>query len=242
MQRTFSIFFGVCLMALGLLVMGANLGLPMLGVDFHWWEAWRFWPMVILGLGALLTGLPFLFPRHRAMGILFIPALPILANGGILFFASLFDAWHAWAWLWPLEILSVAAGFLAAALYTQVSWLAIPAILIGANGLVLAFCNTTGLWNWWTVLWTIEPLSLGLCILLIWTKARSTALLVLGLLFCGFAMVAAAGMSTILFSTYRLFSLVWPLSLILVGGFVLLLGMGKHASQPAQPTTPNNGA
>jgi hypothetical protein len=49
-------------------------------------------------------------------------------------------------------------------------------------------------------------------------------------------------MSTILFSTYRLFSLVWPLSLILVGGFVLLLGMGKHASQPAQPTTPNNGA
>ena len=72
MQRSLSIFLGACLIAFGLLVMGTNLGLPMLGVHVHWWEAWRFWPMVILGLGAFLTGLPLLFPRHRGMGLLFI--------------------------------------------------------------------------------------------------------------------------------------------------------------------------
>ena len=217
MQKTISILFGIGLIGLGLLVLAGNLMIPVIGFNLYWWDAWRFWPVLLLGAGLFLAAIPFLAPSHRGLGALFIPAFPILTNGSILFFASLFNIWKIWTLVWPLEILSVAAGFFFAALYTRSVWLGIPAILVGANGLVLAFCNLTGLWHWWAVLWTVEPLAVGVSLLMVGLKTRTRALNVLGLLFCLFAGAMATMMSAILFSTWRLFSLFWPAALIFTG-------------------------
>ena len=228
MQKTISIIFGLGLVCLGLLVLASNLVIPVLGFNLFWWDAWRLWPVVLLGAGLLLSAIPFLAPRYRGLGVMFIPAFVILTTGSILFFASLLNLWGIWSLLWPLEVLSLAAGFMFAALYARSIWLSLPAILIGANGLVLAFCNLTGLWHWWAVLWTVEPLALGLCFLLIGIKARAKAVSAIGLLFCAFAGVMATMMSAILFSTWRLFSFFWPFALIFTGGILLLLSLGRN--------------
>jgi len=241
MQRTISIIFGLGLVCLGLLVLASNLFIPLIGFSLYWWDAWRLWPVVLLGAGLLLAAIPFLNPGKRGLGFLFIPAFPILTNGSILMFASLFNQWDVWALLWPLEILSVAAGFLLAALFTRSVWLSVPAILIGANGLVLAFTNLTGLWHWWTVLWTVEPLALGLCFLLIGVKTHTRVVSLLGLVLCAFASMMAAMMAAILFSTWRLFNLIWPVALIVTGGILLILGVGRNILPPrdATPSTPS---
>ena len=47
--------------------------------------------VVLLAGGLFLAAIPFLAPRHRSLGMLFIPAFLILTNGSILFIASLFN-------------------------------------------------------------------------------------------------------------------------------------------------------
>jgi len=242
MQKTISILFGLGLIGLGLLVLAGNfLFAPLwrlIGFNLFWWDAWRLWPVTLLGVGLFLAAIPLLNPARRGLGALFIPALPILTTGSILFFASLFNHWSLWGLLWPLEILSVAVGFFLSALFTGFVWLGIPAILVGANGLVLAFCNLTGLWSWWAVLWTIEPLALGLCLLLVGLKTHAKAVSAIGLLFCAFAGVMATMMSAILFSTWRVFSLFWPMALVFTGAILLLLGLGRNlpASRDVTPS------
>ncbi|NIV37763.1 MAG: hypothetical protein GWN58_52620, partial [Anaerolineae bacterium] len=63
--------------------------------------------------------------------------------------ASVFNVWSVWAWLWPMELISLAMGFLFAAIYMRLIWLIIPATIIGLNGMVFQFCAITGLWHWW---------------------------------------------------------------------------------------------
>jgi hypothetical protein len=221
MQRSLSILFGVGLIAFGILCLVGNFALSWLGSPLYWWEFWRFWPLFIVGLGLLLSLAPVVGFRTPGLGILFIPGLPILTTGGILALNSLLNWWDLWAWLWPAEILSLALGFVLAAIFTRVIWFGIPAILIGANGLVLAFCNFTGLWEWWSVLWTVEPLALGLCFLLIAYATRSVAVGIIGGLFCSFAAMAFLGMTALLSFGGLFFQLIGPALIILLG--VLLL-------------------
>jgi hypothetical protein len=221
MQRTFSLFAGIALVGFGVLCLAGNFVLSWMGSPLYWWEFWRFWPLFIVGIGLLFVLAPVVGHRTPGLGVLFIPGLPILTTGGILMINSLLNWWDAWAWLWPLEVLSVAVGFLLAAIFTRVVWFGIPAILIGVNGLVLAFCNVTGLWGWWSVLWTVEPLALGLCFLLIAAATRSVVIAIIGGMFCGFAAMAFFGMTTLLAFGGLYFQLIGPVMIILLGVFIL---------------------
>jgi hypothetical protein len=224
MNRRSSTLVGVILILVGVLALGATLVVPMLGLSAWRWGTWRFWPLIVVSVGLLCLLPPILERGRRALGGLFIPALPILTTGGILLFASVFNAWGAWEWLWPLEVLALAAGFLLAASYARVTWLLIPAIIIGANGLAFQFSVLTGLWEAWAVLWTIEPLSVGLACLVVSARKQMAGLFVAGLILCGLAGMGLIGMAAI-FPRWWLINLAGPGVLVLVGLSLLVWGV-----------------
>jgi hypothetical protein len=77
--------------------------------------------MVIIAFGALIALLP-VFIRKRWMGLLYIIAAPIVATGILLLISMTGGQWFLWARWWPIEVLSVALGFLLAAILRAV-WL-----------------------------------------------------------------------------------------------------------------------
>ncbi len=227
MKRFVSVFFGIGLMLLGGLALFGNLALPVFGLRPVWWQFWRLWPLAVLGLGAFLGFLPFVSLKNRGLGALFIPALPILSVGGLLMFCSLFDQWSIWSIAWPAIILAVALGFVFAAVHMRTIWLGIPAILIGLNGLALGFCALTGLWEAWSVLWLVEPLAIGLVLLLTAIATRSSVLFLISGLVCAFTVTLFLGLTSYLtigrWDIFRsLYNLAGPALLIAIGGLLLI--------------------
>ncbi len=215
MDKRSSIFVGGTLVLLGILSLlftgvASLFGINLLGLVL------RLWPLTIGCVGLLFVAPPLLIRGRRGLGALFIPGVPILVTSGILFLASVFNVWGVWAWLWPMEVLGVALGFFAAALYMRVIWLLIPGIIIGLNGLVFQFCAVTGLWSWWSVLWIIEPLSVGLALLLIGARRQNSGLTRAGLILCGVSGGGFALMTLILGG--------WPARL-LGAGILILAGV-----------------
>jgi len=234
MKTRFSVLAGVSLIVMGLLALAFTLVMPLVGLGVWRWGPWRLWPLIVVCVGLLFMLPPFLVRGLGGLGGLFIPGVPILVTGGILLFCSIFDAWDVWAWLWPLEVLAVAAAFALAAITMRVIWLLIPAFIVGANGLLLQFCAVTGLWVVWAALWTIEPLSLGLSFLLIGAVRRIGGLALAGVILCGLAGVGLIGMTAIL-SGWWLLNLPGPIVLVLVGVAVLVWGLVRR---PAAVRTP----
>jgi hypothetical protein len=128
-------------------------------------------------------------------------------------------------------IISLAMGFVFAAIYMRIIWLLIPAIIIGLNGLLFQFCAITGLWHWWAVLWTIEPLSVGLALLVVNIKVQSPGLRTAGLVLCGFAASMTMMMLTIL-GAWLPIALLGPGMLILAGVGVIVWGLLRTALLP----------
>ena len=165
MQKKASLLIGVTLIVLGILALAGNLLIRAVGGGFM--LGFRAWPIFVVGAGLLFCLPPFLFPQQRGLSGLFVPGIPTLITGMLLFVASVTGYWAIWAILWPLEVLSVAAAFVLMAIFLKVPWLMIPASIIGFTGLVLQFCAATGWWSSWAVLWTVEPFAVGLPLLLI---------------------------------------------------------------------------
>ncbi|CAG1015824.1 hypothetical protein ANAEL_05371 [Anaerolineales bacterium] len=156
-EKLFNLISGITLIAIGTLVLVGNVFLST--------KTWKLWPLIILlgGIGLTLPGF-FGFWR-RGYGSFFIPGLPVLTTGAILLFASLTDNWEVWSVAWTLEVLALALGFALSAFFMRVPELAVPAFIVGVNGLMLAFCALTGLWQSWAILWPIEFLAVGLGLL-----------------------------------------------------------------------------
>jgi hypothetical protein len=240
--RKFSILIGIILIASGAAALALNLGVPLFGQEVWRWAGWQLWPLLVVGTGLLLFLMPFLVRGKRTYAICFIFSLPVIATGGILLFTSLFRAWTAWEVVWPLEVLSLALGFLFAAIYARNIWLMIPAIIIGANGLVFQFCALTGRWESWAVVWLVEPLSVGLALLLVSATKRLWGVFLAGSILCALAGVGLTGMSSILSGWWPV-SLVGPALLILAGIFLLVGGIirpPRLAPQPAAQRNPAN--
>jgi hypothetical protein len=238
MQKPVTLLFGLILVLMGVAALAGNLLVPLFGLHVPFLGIFYFWPLIIVGVGLMFVLPPILFFRVRGLGALFIPGMPILTTGCILFFANFFRQWDVWSFLWPLEVLSVAMGFVLAAVFMRVIWLVIPAILIGANGLVLQFCALTGLWSWWAVLWTIEPLALGLSFLLIGARLRSQTFTVLGLAFSGFAVLAFGMMSMVLTTWWWLFTVTGPLAIIFIGVLLLASALIRRPGSTPPPAEP----
>lgn len=193
-ESFFSIVFGAGLIAVGILSLFGNMFLQL--------EAWRLWPIIVIVIGIVLTA-PGLFGlARRGFGAFFIPGIPVLVTGGILLFASIFHRWDVWSVAWPLEVLAVALGLGLAAIFMRVAGLAIPAIIIGVNGLVLAFCNLTGLWGAWALVWPVELVAVGLGLLVVGFANRSS-----GAIFAAVLLFSLAGVGFFITSFFSLFNL-----------------------------------
>ena len=232
MNKQFSAMVGIALILLGASALVFNLAMSMLGPNVWQLLIWRFWPLTVVGLGLALMLLPLLATGRRGLGALFIPGMPVLTTGGILLFTSVFHVWGAWEWLWPLEVLSLALGFLFAAIWMRSIWLLIPAIIVGANGVVFQFCTLTGLWGAWAVLWTIEPLAVGLAFLLIGAAKRLGGLFLAGTILCGLAGIGLVGM-TLVGPSWWLIRLAGPVVLICVGFLLFVWGIASRRLSPA---------
>jgi hypothetical protein len=222
MQKIFSLLAGLCLILMGVVFLAGNLLFPVIGLDVNWLQAWRLWPLIILGLGVFLTVLALTAVRKPGMGAIFIPASVVLTVGAICLYASLTGYYRVWVTAWPLVVLALALGFILAALASRIVWLLIPAIMVGLNGLVLAYCNTTGLWSAWSVLWAVEPLGVGLVFLLISIKLRSWLMAGLGFLFGELAWMAVFSAVAVPFLGAWAARLIGPALLILAGGLLLV--------------------
>jgi hypothetical protein len=165
-ERLFNLIAGATLLLVGVVLLMGNMFLAT--------KAWRLWPIIVVlaGLGLTVPGLFGL--ARRGFGAFFIPGIPVLTTGGILLLASLSNHWAVWATLWPLEILALALGFVLAALFMRVPALAIPASILGFNGLVLMLCTMTGLWQMWALLWPLEFLSVGIGLFILGVSIRSS--------------------------------------------------------------------
>jgi hypothetical protein len=224
MRRLLTILVGLGLVGLGILALAGTWVIPAIEIRLGYLGAenpGQLWPMAVIGLGLALALVPVVVWRRWA-GMFFIPALPILITGGILLTASLTRWWHIWRWAWPLEVLSLAAAFICAALYARIIWLFIPAIFLGLNGLALQFCALTDWWGAWAVLWPVEFLAIGLTLLIVSFHARSGAVLMLALLFCGLSGAAVGGMLTLVTGQAHLAGLVGAGSLVFLGVVLLV--------------------
>ena len=251
MKKSVTTLVGFGLIVLGVLGILSTMVFPMMGIRLLRWGVARIWPSFIVSLGVLLTVLP-IVRRRRGLGGLFFPGIPIMVTGAILFAASMLNWWRLWEWLWPLEILAVAASFIAASLYMRAPWLAMPGIIIGANGLLFQFCAITGLWESWAVMWTIEPLSVGVAMLLIGARKHNRAVMRVGVGLCALAGLLAALMMTVLpvralGASWWLFRMTGPALMIGVGMALVLVNLAKSkvsppesepAAEPVFETTP----
>jgi hypothetical protein len=156
-EKLFNLIAGITLLTIGVIALAGNVFLAT--------KAWKLWPLIILLAGFGLTISGFLGFARRGFGSFFIPGIPVLTTGAILLYASLTDNWEVWSVAWTLEVLGLALGFALAAFFMRVPGLAIPAFIVGVNGLMLAFCAVTGLWESWAILWPIEFLAVGLGLL-----------------------------------------------------------------------------
>ena len=225
-KRSLSLVFGLALVAIGIL--------SLLGNTLLATQAWRLWPLTVVIAGIALTIPGFFGLMHRGLGSFFIPGVLVLTTGGILLFASLFDRWNVWGIAWPLEVLGLALGFALAALFMRVAGLAIPAAIIGANGLILAFCNLTGLWSAWAILWPIEPLAIGLGLLIVGVLNRSPGAKLAGLILTGIAGAGFFIASFISVLNGTLLRFAAPGMLILSGLILVSAQWLKHVEVPSE--------
>jgi len=115
----------------------------------------------------------------RNKGSLYVGIL-LLAFGGIFLLAQLsstllkpFEVQMGWARLWPLVILMLGVAFLLPILIwwndrKKIIGLAVPGTIITINGLILLYQSLSGDWSSWAYMWTLEPISVGAGLLLMY--------------------------------------------------------------------------
>ncbi len=99
-------------------------------------------------------------PTHkRELSKAIFMAVGIVALGNLLgvLISSVFNSWTIFEVGWPMELLLVGGALFMLMAATETIWLAIPAGMLTANGLLLAYTSLTGNWHHWIFLWIIEP-------------------------------------------------------------------------------------
>ncbi|MBN1440305.1 MAG: hypothetical protein JW929_12935 [Anaerolineales bacterium] len=237
MNQKVSTMIGTILILLGGLFLLVNAAFQAAG----FW-IWRTWPLFIVGGGAMFMLVPLFYRAQTWTGVFFIPGTLILAAGLLLLFSSIGRQWDIWSWGWSLIVVALAAGLVLAARTTRILWMGVPAILLGATGLILLYCAVTGNWSDWVWLWGFEVAAVGGMILAIGCLAKNLIVRTVGWAFVGFGAFAATAMMAL---TGRNSQTMYFLSaaVLIVGGIALIAGgllSGKKRLPNPAPSAPTS--
>ena len=152
MRNRSSLFTGIVLLAFGglfLLAETTGVLLSPLGIRAGWAQLWPL-AVILTGLAFWLAILVWWDRRWRISGLV-IPGTIIVANGLLLFYQNLTRHWASWAYLWPLEPISVAVGLLMLyALGPRSRGLLVASAIVGGIGAVF-FVVFSSIWGGWLV-------------------------------------------------------------------------------------------
>ncbi len=178
-RNLLSLIIGVTLVLVGVISLLGNTLLKL--------EAWKLWPVVVVLAGLGLTAPALFAVRNPGLAAFYFPGLPVLTAGGILLYASLSGNWGIWAAAWTLIVLAVGFSFALAAIFMRVAALSIPAVIILVNGVMLGFTAFTGQWAAWLLLWPVEPLAVGIGLLILAYFTQSSGTRLAGVILCAIA-------------------------------------------------------
>jgi hypothetical protein len=232
MHKKASLLFGLTLIVLAILALAATLLVDLTGIPTLR-TGMSTWPLFVIGIGLLFCIPPFLFRKQPGLGGLFIPGVPVLTTGILLFLSSVTGSWELWAAWWPMEVIGLALGFVLAAIFLRVVWLMIPASIVGLIGLVFQFCTLTHQWAAWAVLWTVVPFSVGLPLLLIGLFQKIDGVKLAGIILCGFAGLAFAAMSAFIPTSSTVIRLIGPVIILALGALLVVSALIKKPETPA---------
>ena len=104
-------------------------------------------------------------PKHVTAATLYSVGAIVVVNMTLIWLSGIFG-WKIFGRGWPTELLAVSillAGLMAA---LANPWLIIPAGIVMGNGLLFSYYTLTGWWSQWKVFWPLEPILLGVCIIM----------------------------------------------------------------------------
>lgn len=175
----------------------------------------------------------------RDRGALYAGIL-LIVFGGLFLFAQMGSVLLrslgieiGWAELWPFIVVLIGLAFWLPLLVWweqrhKIAGLIIPGTIILVNGLVFLYSNSTGDWQGWSYLWTLEPISVGLGLLLFYMVAsRERGVLLAAAIVGGIGLAFFVIFASVFGGWVRL---VVPFVLILVGCLFLLRGLRERAS------------
>lgn len=170
---------------------------------------------------------------QRNLGSLIAGAM-LVGVGVLALFGQLLGGFDFWGTLWPLMIVGLGSMFFVGMLAggKSAAPLAIPGSIITVNGLMMFFQNLTGHWESWSYGWTVILISVGLGIFIMGAvsedeQRRQAGLRVMQIGFILFIIFGA--FFEMLFSPALPFGLnkvIFPVALILLGGYLLVVRSG----------------
>ncbi|MGB8984360.1 MAG: hypothetical protein WCC12_21010 [Anaerolineales bacterium] len=174
----------------------------------------------------------------------------LVAGGLLIFFglmalAAQFFRLVDWGFLWPFIIIGFGALFFLAMLLggRGAAAFAIPGSIVGGIGLILLFQNVTGRWESMSYFWTLIIMSVGIGIYIMGlyggdANQKRSGLGVMKVAFVLFIVFGA--FFELLFSRFD--SLIFPILLILLGGYLILTRSGlfgaKRTDESSDHTIP----
>jgi serine/threonine protein kinase len=100
-------------------------------------------------------------PSSRARAILSGIGVVLLYNLLAVWIGGLTGRWTLLGRGWPIQLIVIALGLSVIMYSTRVIWLLLPSAILLGNGLLFAYCQITGRWAIWAVLWPLEPALIG---------------------------------------------------------------------------------
>lgn len=174
----------------------------------------------------------------------------LIIFGMLALFGKIFQNFDFWGTFWPFFIIGIGLLFFVGMFAggRSVSGLAIPGSIISTIGLMLFYQNITDHWESWSYGWTVILMSVGLGIFIMGTWGQNVTQRAAGLrvLRIGAIMFIIFGAFFELIFTsgmpFGLRSIIFPISLILLGLYLVLsrVGLFPNLSEKDSPASTEN--